>query len=192
LANCGAEVVGLDFSQRMLEVAEARRSKARRQETGDRRQETEGRRPAVQDHERGSLRFVRGDAERIPFSDNSFDIVTVGYGLRNLARWETGLREMQRVAKPGGRLLVLDFGKPDNALWRGLYFGYLKLLVPFVGRILYGDADAYAYILESLKQYPGQRGVEGKMREMGLANVRIVNLLGGAMSINYGEKRAVE
>ena len=98
--------------------------------------------------------------------------MTVGYGLRNLANWETGLREMQRVANPGGRLVVLDFGKPDNALWRGLYFGYLKLFVPWLGRIFCGSAGAYAYILESLKHYPAQHAVAAKMRELGLANVQ--------------------
>ena len=126
---------------------------------------------------------------RLPFSDNSFHIVTVGYGLRNLANWETGLREMQRVASPGGRLLVLDFGKPDNALWRGLYFGYLRLFVPWLGRIFCGNANAYAYILESLQHYPAQHAVAAKMRDLGLANLRTIGLLGGAMSINYGEKR---
>ena len=134
--------------------------------------------------------FIRGDALRIPFADNSFNIVTVGYGLRNLASWETGLREMQRVAAPGGCLIVLDFGKPDNALWRSLYFGYLKLFVPWLGRIFCGDAGAYAYILESLKHYPAQHAVAAKMRDLGLVNVQTIALLGYAMSINYAEKQS--
>jgi SAM-dependent methyltransferase len=137
-----------------------------------------------------SPNFVCGDAQRIPFADNTFDIVTVGYGLRNLASWEAGLREMQRVANPGGRLVVLEFGKPDNTLWRRLYFGYLKLFVPCLGRIFCGSASAYAYILESLQHYPAQQGVAAKMRELGLLQVRVVSLLGGVMSINYGEKRS--
>lgn len=170
LAARGAEVTGLDFSEAMLAVAETRR---RRSDAGSRK---------------ANPQFLRGDAQRTPFPEASFDIVTVGYGLRNLARWEAGLGEMQRVAKPGGRLLVLDFGKPDNALWRACYFGYLRLFVPWLGRIFCGSAGAYAYILESLKHYPAQHAVAAKMRELNLASVRVVSLLGGAMSINYGEK----
>ena len=133
--------------------------------------------------------YVRGDAQRIPFQDASFDIVTVGYGLRNLANWEAGLSEMCRVAVPGGRLLVLDFGKPENPLWRFLYFSYLRLFVPVLGLIFCGSASAYAYILESLLHYPAQRGVAAKMRNLGLVNIQVINLLGGAMSINYAQKQ---
>jgi demethylmenaquinone methyltransferase/2-methoxy-6-polyprenyl-1,4-benzoquinol methylase len=169
LARRGAEVIGLDFSAAMLSVA-ARRA---------------GRLRAA-----GSTvpRFLRGDALNLPFENDSFDAVTVGYGLRNLAGFEQGLREMWRVARPGGRLLVLDFGKPDRPLWRSVYFGYLRLMVPLFGRIFCRNADAYAYILESLKHYPAQQGVADAMRRMNCAQVRILNLFGGAMSINSGEK----
>lgn len=169
LAELGAEVVGLDFTQEMLNVAEMRR---RNLETG----------------KQSRVQFIRGDAQQIGFPDNSFEIVTVGYGLRNLASWETGLREMNRVTRPGGRVLILEFGKPDNRVWRACYFGYLKLFVPLLGWIFCRNAAAYAYILESLKHYPAQRGVAEKMRGLGMQNVRIINLLGGVMSINYGEK----
>jgi len=186
LAARGAEVVGLDFSEAMLAVAQSK-AKSLKPEAAN---------PAsgVQNPESGvhsALRtphFLHGDVQRIPFPDRSFDIVTVGYGLRNLSSWETGLTEMARVAKPGGRLLVLDFGKPDVGLWRAIYFGYLKLVVPLLGLVFCRNAGAYAYILESLKHYPAQRGVEAMMRRLGLANVCVVNLLFGAMSINYGEK----
>jgi demethylmenaquinone methyltransferase/2-methoxy-6-polyprenyl-1,4-benzoquinol methylase len=185
LARRGVRVTGLDFSQPMLEVA-ARRSPGARPQG----REVAHHASRITHHASASPHFVCGDAQRIPFSDNSFDIVTVGYGLRNLANWETGLREMRRVAKPGGRLVVLEFGKPANALWRGLYFGYLKLFVPCLGRVFCGNASAYAYILESLKHYPAQQGVAAKMRELGLADVRVISLLGGVMSINCGEKRS--
>ena len=166
LARRGADVTGLDFSEPMLEVARRKNPKSKIQ----------------------NPKFLQGDAQQIPFSDASFDIVTVGYGLRNLASVETGLREMQRVAKPGGRLLVLDFGKPDNRWWRAIYFGYLRCFVPLLGRIFCGNPAAYAYILESLQHYPAQRGVAEKMRELGLKNVRIINFLGGMMSINTAER----
>jgi demethylmenaquinone methyltransferase/2-methoxy-6-polyprenyl-1,4-benzoquinol methylase len=135
------------------------------------------------------VQFVSGDAQNLPFPDNTFEIVTIGYGLRNLTSWETGLDEMRRVAKPGGRLVILEFGKPENTLWRVIYENYLKLFSPALGFVFCGDSAAYSYILESLKHYPAQQVVGEKMRELGLENVRVIDLLGGAMSINYGEKR---
>lgn len=171
LAARGMHTVGLDFSEPMLAVARERAQ--------------------ASVHEKGaSVRFLKGDAQKIPFPDNSFDVVTISYGLRNLANMELGLREMKRVAKPGGRLLILDFGKPDNFLWRSLYFSYLKRFVPVMGKVFCGDADTHGYILESLKHYAAQRGVAGSMAEMDLAQIRIINLMGGMMSINYGEKKS--
>jgi demethylmenaquinone methyltransferase/2-methoxy-6-polyprenyl-1,4-benzoquinol methylase len=170
LARQGAETIGLDFSEKMLEVAETRRQKAK------------SKKQIV------NPEFIQGDAQQIPFPENSFDIVTVGYGLRNLARWERGLEEMLRVARPGARLIVLEFGKPANLLWRKIYFAHLKCSVPLIGLLFCGNPQAYAYILESLKHYPAQLAVAEKMRGLKLANVRVINFLGGAMAINYGEK----
>ena len=169
LARGGAATTGLDFSPQMLEVAVQRQSANSKLKTQN-------------------LKFLQGDAQQLPFPENSFDIVTVGYGLRNLTSWERGLDEMWRVARPGARLIVLDFGKPANALWRGLYFAHLKMSVPLMGWLFCGDASAYAYILESLKHYPAQLAVAEKMRALKLENVRVINLLGGAMAINCGEK----
>jgi demethylmenaquinone methyltransferase/2-methoxy-6-polyprenyl-1,4-benzoquinol methylase len=183
MAQRGARVLGVDFSERMLEVALNRNQRARRFD-GDSTGESTPRQVQAAPH------FVQGDALRLPVPDKSFDIVTMAYGLRNLADIKAGLGEMRRVMKPGGRLLVLDFGKPDNAIWRGVYFGYLRIFVPLLGRIFVGSASAYAYILESLRHYPAQRGVAAQMTELGLANVRIINLLGGVMSINYAENQS--
>jgi len=169
LARGGAEVTGLDFSQAMLQIAETRRLKKPQSAVAN-------------------PKFMQGDAQQLPFPDNSFDAVTIGYGLRNLSSCETGLREMLRVARPGGRLVVLDFGKPPNALWRAIYFTHLEISVPPMAWLFSGNADAYAYILESLKHYPAQQGVAEKMQDLNLSNVRVINLLGGAMAINYGEK----
>jgi demethylmenaquinone methyltransferase / 2-methoxy-6-polyprenyl-1,4-benzoquinol methylase len=168
LAQHGANTTGLDFSRPMLDVA------ARRQRNFE---------PQIPD-----LSYIQGDAQQVPFPDSSFDIVTIGYGLRNLTSWERGLDEMYRVARPGARLIVLDFGKPANSLWRTLYFAHLRCSVPLIGLLFCGNASAYAYILESLKHYPAQLAVAEKMRGLKLANVRVINLLGGAMAINYGEK----
>ena len=98
---------------------------------------------------------------------------------------------MHRVTKPGGRLLVLDFGKPENSLWRSLYFAHLRWFVPLFGKLFCGDAATHAYILESLQHYPAQLGVASKMHELDCREVRIINLLAGIMSINYGVKQKV-
>ena len=171
LAQRGADVTGLDFSAEMLAVA------AQRQRSNSKIKIK-------------NLNFIQGDALQLPFPENSFDIVTVGYGLRNLTSWERGLEEMHRAARPGARLIVLDFGKPANALWRAVYFAHLKMSVPLIGLLFCGNASAYAYILESLKHYPAQLAVAEKMRQLKLTDVRVINLLGGAMAINYGEKPA--
>ena len=195
LAAHGANVTGLDFSEAMLAVAERRRAakstsvlNCRDALASGTDQEGNLRHHQKSAPENQSVKFLRGDAQQLPFPDSSFDIVTVGYGLRNLASWETGVSEMARVAKPGARIVSLDFGKPDNALWRALYFSYLRVCVPLLGLVFCRNASAYAYILESLKHYPAQRGVADRMRALGLVNVQIHNILGGAMSINYGEK----
>lgn len=166
IAANGAEVTGFDFSAAMLEVARKRASNL----------------------QVPNPQFVQGDAQATPFPNGSFDIVTISYGLRNLSSFDRGMEEMYRVLRPNGRLLVLDFGKPNNRLLRSLYFSYLNYLVPLFGRIFCGDSATHAYILESLKNYPAQKGVEAKMRALGCKDVRVLNLLGGAMSINYGRK----
>ena len=165
LERAGAEVVGLDFSPPMLAVARERAQRAG-----------------------SAVQFVTGDAMNLPFGDATFEIVTVGYGLRNLASWERGLEEMFRVARPGGRLLALDFGKPDFWLWRKLCFGYLRGAVPFLGRIFCHDSDTHGYILESLRDFPAQRGVAEKLKAMDCRDVITRNLLGGAMSIHFARK----
>ena len=168
LARQGPSVAGLDFSGPMLEVA-VERSRAW---------------PAGSP----TPRFLQGDALRLPFPDAEFDIVTVGYGLRNLSSWEAGLDELWRVAKPGARLLVLDFGKPRNRAWRAIYFAYLGRIVPIMGRLFCGNSEAYAYILESLQRYSAQEGVNRKFLALGAGEPRVINLLGGVMSINVARK----
>ncbi len=171
LAGKGAEATGLDFSEPMLQVA---------REKSD-RLTSAANQPA-------KIEFIRGDAQEIPFRENTFDVLTIGYGLRNLADLDRGLRDMLRVAKPGGRLVALEFGKPRNPLWRAIYFSYLKFMLPIFGKIFCGNSAAYAYILESLTHYPTQHEVAAKMSSLGWRNVRVFNPMGGVMSIHCAEK----
>jgi len=171
LARAGAVTTGFDFSEPMLVVA---------------RRRAEGWHDAARAPE-----FLQGDALAMPFPEASFDLVTISYGLRNLADLDRGLRELVRVLRPGGRLLILDFGKPDWAPWRWLYFQYLRWGVPVFGRLFCGDADTHGYILESLQHYPAQRGVDARLQALGCLDTRIVHLLGGVMSINVATRPAV-
>ena len=166
-AHKGAKVTGLDFSAEMLEVAVARPENGQVAE---------------------APKFLQGDAMATPFLDTSFDVVSMSYGLRNLADFRKGLSEMLRVCRPGGRLLILDFGLPGNRLWRAAYLTYLKIFVPILGKVFAGDSQAYAYILDSLKNYPAQEGVSQLLNDLGATNVQVVNLLGGVMSIHVAVK----
>jgi demethylmenaquinone methyltransferase/2-methoxy-6-polyprenyl-1,4-benzoquinol methylase len=132
--------------------------------------------------------WVQADALRLPFADASFDVITVGYGLRNLADLAAGLREAYRVLRPGGRLVSLDFGVPAARWWRAMYFAHLRFWVPVLGWLLAGDRQAYAYILPSLENYPGQRGVRELMAQTGFTGCGFKEFVGGAMAINFGTK----
>jgi ubiquinone/menaquinone biosynthesis methyltransferase len=165
-----ASIVGLDFTEPMLRLANERARLL--QQHG---------------HEAG-LAFVRGDAMRLPFADGSFDVVTVGYGLRNIADMRQALREVHRVLKPGGIFLSLDMGKPKNVLWRKLFFTHLRLTLPVLGWLFLRDADAYRYLVDSLEIYPAQEGVKQAMEEIGFVEVGIKNFCGGAMGLVQGKK----
>ena len=172
LASRGARVIGLDFNEPMLRVAAKRPRRI----------------PHTATRPSNSVQWIQGDALRLPFADGSFDAITISYGLRNLSDLHAGLREMWRVTKPGGRLGVLDFGKPSRPLWRTLYFGYLRIGVPVFGRIFCGNAEAYRYILESLHHFPSPEGVATALKETGWENAAVVPLLGGAMGLICGSK----
>jgi len=170
-AGDGACVTGADFTMEMLQVARVR---------------TVERSTTPPLHH--SISWVQADALQLPFPDNAFDVVSVGYGLRNLADIERGLREGWRVLRPGGRLLSLDFGKPESRLWRTMYFSYLSIVLPLLGRIYCGDPDTHGYILASLQDYPAQRGIKQLMESCGYKDCGFVEFVGGAMAINFGSK----
>jgi demethylmenaquinone methyltransferase / 2-methoxy-6-polyprenyl-1,4-benzoquinol methylase len=179
LAKHGTHATGLDFSEAMLQVANEKLARLDSSPA-----------PNTQHPTRPKIEFIRGDAQQIPFPENTFDIVTIGYGLRNLADLDAGLRDMLRVTKPGGRFVALEFGKPPNSAWRAMYFSYLKFALPIFGKIFVGNSAAYGYVVESLTHYPAQQAVAAKMRELGWQNIRVLNLMGGVMSIHYAEKQA--
>jgi demethylmenaquinone methyltransferase/2-methoxy-6-polyprenyl-1,4-benzoquinol methylase len=165
LEAAGAQTVGVDFSLPMLRVAR-RRSRSLGL----------------------SIPLLAADGLRLPFVDAAFDRVTIGYGLRNLPDFKAALLEFHRVTRPGGRLLVLDFGKPTQRLWRGCYFAYLRLALPVLGRVFCGDAAAYAYILESLRHYPDQHAIVRLLETTGWQDVRATNFLGGIMSLHSARR----
>jgi len=164
LAGAGARVCGVDFSEAMLGVARRRSGKG----------------------VPGEVSFEQGDALALRHGDARFDLVTIGYGLRNLRDLDLGLREMARVTRPGGRLLVLDFAFPSNRVWKALYLLHLRWVVPLLGRMFCGDADTHGYILESLRRYPGPGEIGRRMTAAGWEDVRWWNVLGGVMTLHRG------
>lgn len=163
LAAGGAAVTALDLTYRMLQLARAKPGAA-------------------------ALRFVTGDMMALPFPAASFDVVTTGYGLRNVPRLQTAVAEIHRVLAPGGVLLSLDFNRPSNALVRGVYLGYLTVVGSALGWVLHRDPDTYRYIPESIRRYPGAAGVAALLARSGFDECRVVPLLGGLMAINTARR----
>jgi demethylmenaquinone methyltransferase/2-methoxy-6-polyprenyl-1,4-benzoquinol methylase len=128
---------------------------------------------------------VQCDAERLPFAPGYFDCVTVGFGLRNMTRKDAALAEMARVLKPGGRLVVLEFSKVWKPL-EGAYDWYSFKVLPWLGDKVAGDAAAYRYLAESIRQHPDQATLAGMMREAGLSEVEVFNLAAGVVAIHRG------
>jgi demethylmenaquinone methyltransferase / 2-methoxy-6-polyprenyl-1,4-benzoquinol methylase len=135
-----------------------------------------------------AVAFVTGDMMALPFPDEAFDLVTIGYRIRNVPVIEPAIAEIRRVLRPGGLVLSLDFDRPRNAVVRGLYLGYLTVVGSAVGWILHRDPDTYRYIPESIDRYPGAAGVGALLARTGFADSRVIPLLGGLMAINVARK----
>lgn len=160
-AQRARRAVGLDLTLRMLQLARAKR-------------------PAT---------LVAGDMLALPFGDGQFEVVTTGYGLRNVPDLSGAVREIRRVLVPGGRLLSLDFNRPENGLVRRAYLVYLTVVGSALGLLLHRDPDTYRYIPESIRNYPGATGLAGLLSEEGFRDVRVVPLLGGLMAIHTARRR---
>jgi demethylmenaquinone methyltransferase/2-methoxy-6-polyprenyl-1,4-benzoquinol methylase len=166
LAARGARVVGLDITIRMIELARGKRERVRSPHW-----------PAID--------FLAGDMQALPFSRASFDIVTTGYGLRNVPDLTGAIEEIGRVLVPGGQVLSLDFNRPSNPLLRAAYLAYLTTVGGVLGWLLHRDPDTYRYIPASIRHYPGADGVARLFEARGFRSVRAYPVFGGLMTIHH-------
>lgn len=135
-----------------------------------------------------NVRFTQTDAQCLPFPDNTFNLITIAFGLRNVTDKAMALRSMQRVLAPGGKLLVLEFSKPNNALFSKLYDSYSFNVLPKLGKLFANDADSYQYLAESIRMHPDQQTLLSMMDEAGFANTDFQNLTGGIVAVHRGIK----
>jgi demethylmenaquinone methyltransferase / 2-methoxy-6-polyprenyl-1,4-benzoquinol methylase len=160
LARRGAEVTGSDFAPAMLELA-------RRKAPG--------------------LTFEEGDALKLAYATDSFDAATVGFGARNFSDLDLGLREMTRVTKPGGRVVVLEITTPQKPPLSWFFRAWFDRVVPALGRVA-GDPDAYTYLPSSVRRFPGPEELAARMAGAGLVDVRWILTAGGIIAIHSGRK----
>lgn len=156
----GARVTGLDLTPRMIELAAGKRGT--------------GTHPS----------FLVGDMCALPFPAGTFDVVTTGYGLRNVPDLGMAIDEIARVLRPGGSLLSLDFNRPTNSVIRAAYLAYLSVVGGALGWVLHRDPDTYRYIPESIRNYPGAAGVVGMLRARGFSHAATRPVLGGFMALH--------
>ena len=136
----------------------------------------------------GNIAFAQADAELLPFPDNTFDCITIAFGLRNVTDKDKALRSMHRVLKPGGRLLVLEFSKPRNALLSKLYDTFSFNVLPRLGKLVADDADSYRYLAESIRMHPDQETLLTMLEDAGLVDCEFYNMTGGIVALHRGIK----
>ncbi|RUO19046.1 bifunctional demethylmenaquinone methyltransferase/2-methoxy-6-polyprenyl-1,4-benzoquinol methylase UbiE [Aliidiomarina iranensis] len=136
----------------------------------------------------GNVSYVQADAEKLPFEDNTFDLITIAFGLRNVTDKDAALRSMLRVLKPGGRLLVLEFSKPEVEMLSKAYDMYSFHVMPKMGEFIAKDKDSYQYLAESIRMHPDQETLKGMMEEAGFEQVEYHNLTGGIVALHRGYK----
>ena len=128
--------------------------------------------------------FTLASGEELPFQDQMFDLVTIGFGLRNFTDKQAGLREMKRVLKPGGILLILEFSKPTNSLFSKIYDWYSFNVIPRLGSLFVDDADSYKYLAESIRMHPAQEELKLMVIEAGFEKCKFYNLVNGVVAIH--------
>lgn len=147
-----------------------------------------GRKRLVDEGIVGNVEYAQVDAECLPFPDNHFDLITIAFGLRNVTDKDKALASMQRVLKPGGRLLVLEFSKPTLPGLSPLYDLYSFTMLPLMGKLIAGDAASYRYLAESIRMHPDQETLKGMMENAGFDRVEFFNLSGGIVALHRGFK----
>lgn len=135
-----------------------------------------------------NVKFSQADAQYLPFPDNSFDVITIAFGLRNVTDKDLALRSMLRVLKPGGRLLVLEFSSPANPILSKIYDTYSFSILPKLGKLFASDADSYQYLAESIRMHPDQETLQRMMDNAGFANTDFHNMTGGVVALHRGVK----
>ena len=136
----------------------------------------------------GNLTYAQADAQYLPFPDNTFDCITIAFGLRNVTDKDLALAAMLRILKPGGRLLVLEFSKPTSGLLEKVYDAYSFRLLPLMGKLIANDSDSYRYLAESIRMHPDQETLQGMMDNAGFVQTRFYNLTGGIVALHKGLK----
>ncbi|RTR31755.1 bifunctional demethylmenaquinone methyltransferase/2-methoxy-6-polyprenyl-1,4-benzoquinol methylase UbiE [Shewanella atlantica] len=136
----------------------------------------------------GNVNYVQANAEALPFPDNHFDIITIAFGLRNVTDKDSAIRSMLRVLKPGGKLLILEFSKPQHDVMRKVYDLYSFKILPKMGSLITQDAESYEYLAESIRMHPDQDTLKGMMVDAGFEQVEYTNMTDGIVALHKGYK----
>jgi demethylmenaquinone methyltransferase/2-methoxy-6-polyprenyl-1,4-benzoquinol methylase len=136
----------------------------------------------------GTVQYVQANAESLPFPDNTFDVVTIAFGLRNVTHKDQALASMRRVLQPGGRVVILEFSQLVMPLLQRLYDSYSFTVLPWLGKLVVGDAESYRYLLESIRRHPDQETLKSLMESAGFDLIAYYNLSGGIAAVHCGYK----
>ncbi|MED4462882.1 demethylmenaquinone methyltransferase [Metabacillus fastidiosus] len=160
-------VIGLDFSKNMLAIG----------------------REKVNDLELDNVKLIHGNAMSLPFEDNSFDFVTIGFGLRNVPDYMQVLKEMYRVVKPGGKVVCLETSQPTLPVFKQLYFFYFRYIMPMFGKVFAKSYEEYSWLQESARDFPGMKKLAEMFKEAGFDHVEVKAYTGGVAAMHMGHKR---
>ena len=161
-----AKVIGTDFCRPMLAIAKEKNAP-----------------------ENLTIPYLEADGMNLSFAADTFDAVTIAFGLRNFSNWQDGLKELHRITKPGGKLVILEFSAPVVPGFRQAFQFYFTRILPKIGGVVSGSRGAYEYLSESVARFPDQKGLVKMMRETGFADVEYKNLTGGIAAIHLGIKK---